>query len=660
MKTKIFEQQNTGFGNNESYTNMMTKDTGGNRIAGGFKVGDEQTENNAVIGVFYTPQGKSCTVYFRNGAKISGSASGAPNLANYAPKRKDGMSQSNGMFCKTSDGGDFYFYNKNRADFQKELSEFSGEAQKKEEEIGTSLDAQEIENLKYYTQMLGQFLIKDANMVNQAISNINYYVKTGGKSIYFGYLKSALNSEVTRLATLSEKQGGKLNTNDMTLYKNYKSIVDSLPEDALTNPAYRDLDEFNSKWDTVPLEFFPFTTQDGKPLMQPQEGMPFVVYTPKLQGAAAARQGAQDIEDSNVANTVEHRECIQWFREFSCYVSSKYGDARARKGCSAVKGRVNVDINANSLRAAKEGVAGCWKSGVYDSRRLNVKESGEKRKLFRMIENNFFGPGGVFNNPAIPCAYINVTDPNKQQSVQGCFQETTQQRINRERQQESYSFKGKVNKLLTEARQRKQREILENDIIENRFVGILESIEKPTRKNINNSVNQIISETKKYMSKKYDKQIIQENLGNVYKFITSMVGDEDDIKNMFIEKTLNEILVKKLGMDENDQMTMEIINKVSENIDNNSIPDLITDCHYLTVQIAEAIPSAYASKLTSDSNNGFLSQFQNVISGKLQDSDTSKKLISMLSGPVCETLNGIQTTMDEKLKGFQQNLFQKN
>ena len=140
-------------------------------------------------------------------------------------------------------------------------------------------------------------------MVNQAISNINYYVKTGGKSIYFGYLKSALNSEVTRLATLSEKQGGKLNTNDMTLYKNYKSIVDSLPEDALTNPAYRDLDEFNSKWDTVPLEFFPFTTQDGKPLMQPQEGMPFVVYTPKLQGAAAARQGAQDIGSSNVANT---------------------------------------------------------------------------------------------------------------------------------------------------------------------------------------------------------------------------------------------------------------------------------------------------------------------------------------------------------------------
>ena len=32
----------------------------------------------------------------------------------------------------------------------------------------------------------------------------------------------------------------------------------------------------------------------------------------------------------------------------------------------------------------------------------------------------------------------------------------------------------------------------------------------------------------------------------------------------------------------------------------------------------------------------------------------------MLSGPVCETLNGIQSKMDEKLKGFKQNLFQKD
>jgi len=110
-------------------------------------------------------------------------------------------------------------------------------------------------------------------------------------------------------------------------------------------------------------------------------------------------------------------------------------------------------------------------------------------------------------------------------------------------------------------------------------------------------------------------------------------------------------------MESDDPMTIQIINQVSENIDADNIPSMITDCHYLAVQIAEAIPSAYANKLTNDSNNGFLSTFQNVITGKLQDADTSKKLISMLSGPVCETLNGIQSKMDEKIKGFKQNLF---
>jgi hypothetical protein len=661
MKTKIFEQSNPGFNRNESFTNLMTKDSAGNRIAGGFKVGDEQTEQNAVIGVFLKPSGSRCSVHFRNGETLYGSSRGGENLASFSPARTGGMSQSNGMICNIDDTQDvYYFYNKNRSDFQTEMREFSSANKKQQQELGTLLDTEETANLQYYTKMLGQFLIKDPNMVNQAITNIKYYVSIGGRSIYFGYLKSALNAEMAKMNRKIKTQGGQLATDEMDLYKNFEKIVKEIPETVTTNPTYSDLDEFNSQWDTRAFNFFPFTTQDGKPLMTPQEGVPFVVYTPKVQGAEAARKGAAGVEQSNVDNTVKHEECIKWFREFSCFIAGRYGDKRARNGCGASQGRISADINANQLRAAKDGVAGCWKSGVYESNRANVKESGEKRKLFRMIENDFFAPGGVFKNPSIPCAFINVDNPNQQQSVKYCFTESTKDREERERQQESYSFKNNVHKLLTEAKERKKKEILENDIIETKFVGILESIEKPTRKNINESVKQILSETKRYMSKKYDKEIIQENLGNVYKFITAMVGDEDDIKEMFVKKTLDEILVKKLGMDSTDPMTIHIIDEVSNKIDADNIPDMITDCHYLAVQIAEAIPTAYANKLTSDSNNGFLSTFQEVITGKLQDSDTSKKLISMLSGPVCETLNGIQSKMDEKIKGFKQNLFQKD
>ena len=57
--------------------------------------------------------------------------------------------------------------------------------------------------------------------------------------------------------------------------------------------------------------------------------------------------------------------------------------------------------------------------------------------------------------------------------------------------------------MLTEAKEKKKKEILENEIIETKFVGILESIDRPTKRNINQSITSILSETKKYMSKKY-------------------------------------------------------------------------------------------------------------------------------------------------------------
>jgi hypothetical protein len=335
-----------------------------------------------------------------------------------------------------------------------------------------------------------------------------------------------------------------------------------------------------------------------------------------------------------------------------------FNDKRFVEACENTSGAQTFqNTPSQTVKSIKDNVAACLTSGLYEVNGENIKQSGKDRGYLRRLNNDFFEMDGAFNNSAIPCAFINVTAPTNGQTVDGCYRKTTQQRST---QKESYTFKNNVHKLLTEAKEKKKKEILENDIIETKFVGILESIERPTRRNINQSVNQILSETKRYMSKKYDREIIQENLGNVYKFITAMVGDEDDIKEMFVKKTLDEILVKKLGMDASDPMTIHIIDEVSSKIDADSIPDMITDCHYLAVQIAEAIPTAYANKLTSDSNNGFLSQFQNVITGKLQDGDTSKKLISMLSGPVCETLNGIQSKMDEKLKGFKQNLFQKD
>ena len=664
MRTNIFEASTTttttvaptaGYGQFEQNTNRMTEAADA-RLAYGFKYKAKRIDQNVVGGAFFkSTQGATCTVYFRNGSNANGTSVVLNNLPSLAPGVK-GPSESNGMACKTTNQGNFFFYNKVQKDFTTELRGYSKETEQKTTALETKLTQEETQWLQYFTKQLGDAFIRDANQVNQILNTISLYIGKEGQSIWFGYLKSAVNAQMkvlNRQRAENQKLGKTLNSNDEDLWASYKRISDAIPESSTVNPSGYDEDEIKSIFDEVPLNGYPFTE------MTPAKGLPFIVYVPlrATRGSAVGIEAISKLKKFNEVEQLNPIQCIESFQLLACFMR-KYNDKRFVEACGN-KESAQTSLNADSqtIKSTKDNVAACLTSGLYEVNRTNIQQSGKDRGYLRRLNNDFFGPDGAFNNSAIPCAFINVSAPNNGQSVAGCLAKTTREKST---QKESYSFRNNVHKLLTEAKEKKKKEILENEIIETKFVGILESIDRPTKRNINQSITSILSETKKYMSKKYDREIIQENLGNVYKFITAMVGDEDEIKDMFVKKTLNEILVKKLGMDESDPMTIHIINEVSEKIDADNIPDMITDCHYLTVQIAEAIPAAYANKLTSDSNNGFLSQFQNVITGKLQDNDTSKKLISMLSGPVCETLSGIQSTMDEKLKGFKQNLFQKD
>jgi hypothetical protein len=667
MKTNIFEQsttttttasQTSGYGAFEQNTNRMSEAADA-RLAYGFKyegkTSAKRIESNVVGGAFVkATQGQTCVVYFRDGSNATGDSKIAENLPNLSPN-SEGPSGSNGMLCKTETKGNYYFYNKNREDFLQELKGYTKQTQEKTTALETQLDNEETEALKFFTPILGGMLVRDYNALNQVYQIVaNYIVQQGGQSIYFGYLKSAINAQMkilNRKRADNQKLGKTLSSVEEDLWANYKKMDEAIPEKSTTNPVGYTKEQIKSVYDEVPLTGYPFD------ILTPFKGIPFIVYVPHkaTKGAEVGKAALEKLKQVNLGQSLTPTNCIEAFEELSCLMRP-FNDRRFNQACTKPDAQMYEPGEELMVKSVKDVVAGCLASGLYDVNKNNIENSGKDRGYLRMINNDFFAPGGAFNNAAIPCAYINTSAPTNGQSIDGCLPRSTAERTS---QKESYSFKNNVHKLLTEAKEIKKKEILENEIIETRFVGILESIENVNRKTVYRSVGEILSETKKYVSKNYDKAIIQENLQNVYKFITALVGDEEEIKDMFVKKTLDEILVKKLGMDASDPMTIEIINKVSENIDADNIPDMITDCHYLTVQIADAIPTAYANKLTTD-NNGFLSQFQNVITGKLQDSDTSKKLISMLSGPVCETLNGIQSTMDEKIKGYKHNLFQKN
>jgi hypothetical protein len=530
------------------------------------------------------------------------------------------------------------------------LGQFS-ERKEMVSQVEGAINEEEKQNLEYYRASLGS-IENEFNNWNSAFQVINNYIKQyDGQSVYFGFFKSALVALVKTLKyeMAQNKKSGKedLNSEKRNKLNNIDAWFEALPEKNMTDPQGYTMDDINSRFDKVSMkEQFPYKN------LQPRNGIPFDVYVPysKLKGRAAAEASISQTGEDISENTLTVKSCIDAFQNLACNLSFT-ADKRINKACKIPGAVVTAPPPKMRLETLKETVAQCQVQGFYDEKRKNKKMGETTRRYLNYIQEKFFSANGAFSQPtANPCAYVNLQITQGQ----GKYTEKCYPKQTIETQRENYSIKNNISKLLFEARNEKKQQILENKIIESNFMSIIESINKPVRHELKNSVDKVLTETRKYMAKKYDRELIQENLENFLTVLTGLFGGEQEIKNTFVDKVISEILVN-VGFEKDSEFTKEVVNDVVKGIDLDNIPSLLTNPDALTVKIAEAIPMAYSNSiLNQDQKSGVLGNIQTTMHDALLDKEITKKLTSMLSGPVRQALEGMESKMGSKLENWKE------
>jgi hypothetical protein len=256
------------------------------------------------------------------------------------------------------------------------------------------------------------------------------------------------------------------------------------------------------------------------------------------------------------------------------------------------------------------------------------------------IGDVFFQTGGVFRDASNACIFINVSNANKQT---GCPQTES-------------NLKKNINKLLTEAKEKKKFEILENDIVQDKLFMIIESAGNNKRQGLKKISAEVISEVKKFNSKRYNKQIVKENLDNLFALLSTLYKDELDVKITFVENIVKQVL-SGIGFDVSDEMTQEIINDVVKSTDVDDLPNLLTNCNKLSIKIAESLPKSFGKKLSGISGaNEMLTKIGSQMFDKLQDDSIVKELVAMISPTVCQTLNDADKKAKDKITSISDNI----
>ena len=185
---------------------------------------------------------------------------------------------------------------------------------------------------------------------------------------------------------------------------------------------------------------------------------------------------------------------------------------------------------------------------------------------------------------------------------------------------------------------------------------IIESAGNNKRQGLKKISAEVISEVKKFNSKRYNKQIVKENLDNLFALLSTLYKDELDVKITFVENIVKQVL-SGIGFDVSDEMTQEIINDVVKSTDVDDLPNLLTNCNKLSIKIAESLPKSFGKKLSGISGaNEMLTKIGSQMFDKLQDDSIVKELVAMISPTVCQTLNDADKKAKDKITSISDNI----
>lgn len=648
---KPAEQKKPAYGELENVTSQMTQ---GDSFRASLGYKDNETnrvkENLLVV---YTYPNQTCKIGLRD-KTIDGKVTAQYNI-NQPITNGGNVPTPTGIKCSSNEMSvvawnmstdtilDIFDTQTTSKQLSKELEAKTKEAEEaKKRQV---ISDEEFKNLTYFTDKLG-INFNDYNVVNNASANIKSYMDDySATTIYFGYFKSAIGAKYKILKEKSDRLGG-LNTEEQNLLTGMQEFFDRIKDNQTINPAGKNLERYLKE----PLNTMgtPFENLDSKQTFYYPRG----VKIGKKAADEAQTQGAQIFE----SNKINVRTCLEAFQAYACNMG-KYNNTLQRYCNDSYLKKLNPTLAAkigeysasedrlpDSVNIqVKQRLANCYMSNMFSGQGAGDVTGGTKPRTFLYLKDigkTFFANGGVFRDASNACIFINVSDPYKQT---GCPQTES-------------NLKKNINKLLVEAKERKKFEILENDIVEDKLFMILESAGNNQRQGLKKISNEVISEVKKFNSKRYNKQIVKENLDNLFALLTTLYKDELDVKITFVENIVKQVLAK-IGFDVSDETAQEIINNVVKTTEVEDLPKLLTNCNSLSIKIAESLPKAFGKKLSAiQGSNEMLTKIGSQMFDKLQDDSIVKELVAMISPSVCEALSDADKRAKSKIESISDNI----
>ena len=216
-------------------------------------------------------------------------------------------------------------------------------------------------------------------------------------------------------------------------------------------------------------------------------------------------------------------------------------------------------------------------------------------------------------------------------------------------------LKKNIHKTLLEVNEIKNKSVLENKIIKNRFKIIVEDKNLYKKKNKEKFFSQLNSEIVYLNKQGYSSKLIKESLSDIF---TSLFGDSSEsIFHNWRDSGVN-WLINQLGFDYDSKIS-NLIRMSFSNIPVRDIPHVLTDCEKVTKIVSKSMHQAYLMELQEDFGIKNLSGevMKNLISDNIHNDEFIERLEGGLSNIICPLLDKVSTNMAKQEDSIKSKLF---
>lgn len=216
-------------------------------------------------------------------------------------------------------------------------------------------------------------------------------------------------------------------------------------------------------------------------------------------------------------------------------------------------------------------------------------------------------------------------------------------------------IKNKIHRTLIEIKENKKKTVLENKIVKNRFKIILEDKSMFKKKNKEKLFSHLTCEVMYLKNQGFNNDMINEGLTDIIK---SLFGTASDSIFQTWKEAGISWLIKKLGFDPNSQVA-NFIEVSFANVPVSKIPDLFTDCEFVTKIVAKSMFETYLKNLQHNVGiDGMAGDvMRNAVTEVIDDTTFVQKLEEGLSNIICPILGQVNSNMTKQEDNIKSKLF---